>query len=294
MSPRKPAALRGGDGQNLREHLIATAARLIAQRGASGLAVRDIAREARVADGVLYNYFQDKDDLLAQALLAHVGTVMGTRAPAPRAGSNTVAENLREFIETGMRTLAQVAPAFAGLVSEPGVMTRFHAMVGGDAAFGADMPGPSQPAAAQGSSGTSAGQPHAGAPGSDGVTAGQPHAGAPGADGVTAGQPHAGAPGAGGVTPDSGGEERGEPESAGPRGLPDILRDYLAAEQRIGRIDRGADVEAAVTLIVGTIHGEILPRVMFRPPGSQVPVPPGLAARITATILSGIAPRPHG
>lgn len=238
MSPRKPAALRDGDGQNLREHLIATAARLIAERGAAGLAVRDIAREARVADGVLYNYFQDKDDLLAQALLAHVGAVMTTRAPAPRAGSSTVAENLREFIEAGLRTLAQVAPAFAGLVSQPGVMTRFHALAGGDAAFGADMPGPGRPAEAEGSG-------------------------------------------------------AGEPDAGGPRGLPDILRDYLAAEQRIGRIDRGADIEAAVTLIVGTIHGEILPRVMFRPPGSQVPVPPGLAGRVTDTILSGIAPRPR-
>ena len=49
--------LRGaGDGQNLREHLIATAARLIAQRGTGALTVREIARAAQVADGVLYNY----------------------------------------------------------------------------------------------------------------------------------------------------------------------------------------------------------------------------------------------
>jgi AcrR family transcriptional regulator len=259
MSPRKPAALRGDD-RSLREHLIATAARLIAQRGTSGLAVRDIAREARVADGVLYNYFQDKDDLLAQALLAHLGTVMAARAPAPRAGHGTVAENLRLFIEGGMRTLSQVAPAFAGLVSQPGVLTRFHAMVGGDAAFGTDMPGPDQPAD------SGAGQPPA-SPADPG--AGQPPASPtdPGDDG---------------------------PDADGPRGLPDILRGYLAAEQRIGRIDEGADIEAAVTLIVGTIHGEILPRVMFRPAGSQVPVPSGLAGRITATILSGIAPRPRG
>ena len=122
MSPRKPAVLRDGDGdgQNLRQHLIATAARLIAQGGRSGLAVRDIAREARVADGVLYNYFQDKDDLLAHALLAHVGSVMAARAPAPQAGSSTVAENLRQFIEGGMRTLGQVAPAFAGRCHSPG------------------------------------------------------------------------------------------------------------------------------------------------------------------------------
>jgi AcrR family transcriptional regulator len=262
MSPRKPAVLRDGDGQNLREHLIATAARLIAQRGASGLAVRDIAREAQVADGVLYNYFQDKDDLLAQALLAHVGSIMAARAPAPRAGNSTVAENLRQFIEGGMLTLGQVAPAFAGLVSQPGVLARFHAMVGGDAAFGADMPG-------------------ADMPGSDGPDADQPDADQPDADQPDADQPDADQP------------DADQPDAGGPRGLPDILRGYLAAEQRIGRIDQDADIEAAVTLIVGTIHGEVLPRVMFRPPGSPVPIPPGLAARITQTILFGIGPRPR-
>ena len=67
--------LRDDSGQNLRDHLIATAARLIDQRGSTGLAVRDIAREAQVADGVLYNYFEDKEDLLAHALLAHVGKI---------------------------------------------------------------------------------------------------------------------------------------------------------------------------------------------------------------------------
>lgn len=85
--------LRDRDGENLREHLIATAARLIDQRGSAGLAVRDIAREAQVADGALYNYFEDKEDLLAQALLAHVARVM-TEAPrlAPEPGTGTVAE----------------------------------------------------------------------------------------------------------------------------------------------------------------------------------------------------------
>ena len=73
--------LRDRDGENLREHLIRTAARLLGERGSAGLAVRDIAREAQVADGALYNYFEDKEDLLAQALLAHVATVM---SDAPR------------------------------------------------------------------------------------------------------------------------------------------------------------------------------------------------------------------
>ncbi len=233
-----------GDGQDLRGYLIATAARLLAERGRGGLAVRDIAREAQVADGVLYNYFDDKDDLLAHALLAHVGSVtMMNRAPALRAGEGTVSGNLRAFVEGGLATLSRLAPVFAGLVSQPGVLARFHAMVGGDAAFGADMPARGERPAESGERG--------------GQRADQPSG-------------H---------------------DADGARGLPDILRGYLAAERRIGRIDASADIEAAVTLIVGTIHGEILPRVMFAPPGSQVTTPPDLPGRIVQTILSGIAPR---
>jgi len=236
MSPRKPAVLRGdGDGQNLREYLIATAARLIDQRGSAGLAVRDIAREAQVADGVLYNYFEDKEDLLVHALLAHVGAVMGSMRPMPQAGTGTVAGNLRQFIDAGLEVLTRVVPAFAGLLAQPKVLGRFHAMVGGAQAFGAAT--------------------------------------------------------------DGGDETRGQPDAApgrgGPQGLPAILRAYLRAEQQLGRIDEAADIEAAVTLVVGAIHGQVLPQVLFSPPGSQLASPPDLAARLTDTILSGIAPAVH-
>ncbi|MGS2645431.1 hypothetical protein [Streptosporangium sp. LJ11] len=47
MSPRKAAALRDGEGdRSLREHLIAAAERLMAQRGTAGLTVRDLGRLA--------------------------------------------------------------------------------------------------------------------------------------------------------------------------------------------------------------------------------------------------------
>src|SRR5437667_7660523 len=121
MSPRKPAVLRDDSGQNLRDYLIETAARMIDQRGSAGLAVRDLAREARVADGALYNYFEDKEDLLAHALLAHVATVMASTPGMPPAGTGTVAENLRLFIDSGMGALARVVPAFAGLLAQPKV-----------------------------------------------------------------------------------------------------------------------------------------------------------------------------
>jgi AcrR family transcriptional regulator len=227
--------LRDREGENLREHLIATAARLIDQRGTAGLAVRDIAREAQVADGALYNYFEDKEDLLAQALLAHVGTVM-SEAPqlAPEPGTGTVTENLARFIDRGLAVLIRVVPAFAGLLSQPKVLIRFHAMVGGGAAFGT-----------------------------------------PGADEQPA-RPGPGEPGA---------------EESGPAGLPDLLTRYLRAEQQLGRIDPDTDVEAASTMIVGAIHGQVLPRVLFAPPGGPVTFPAGLCTQLADAAVRGLAPR---
>ena len=234
--------LRDDSGQNLRDYLIATAARLIDQRGSAGLAVRDIAREAQVADGVLYNYFEDKEDLLVHALLAHVGNVMNSAPqllPAP--GEGTVAENLRAFIDGGIATLLRVTPAFAGLIGQPKVLARFHAMVGGDPAF--------DPASAD-----------------DGEAARD--------DGEAA-------------------RDDGEAARGDGRGLPDLLTAYLRGEQRLGRIRADVDIDAAAALVVGAMHGQILPRVLFTPPGSPVTIPPGLGARLADIVLDGIAPLPR-
>jgi AcrR family transcriptional regulator len=231
MSPRKAGVLRGSDAQNLREYLIATAARLIGERGTGALTVRDIAREAQLADGVLYNYFEDKEDLLANALLAHVAGVMSSAPPLlPEPGTGTVAENLRRFIEGGLEVLGRVTPAFAGLVTQPKVLIRFHSMVGGDAAFGAGRP--DRPAAA---------------------------------------------------------DEDARPGPGSGRGLPDLLSGYLRGEQRLGRIAEAADIDAVVILIVGAIHGQVLPRLIFSPPGTVIATPADVPGRLAETILAGIA-----
>ena len=243
MSPRKADALRGRDAQNLREYLIATAARLIGERGTGAPTVRDIAREAKVADGVLYNYFEDKEDLLANALLAYVAGVMTSAPPLlPQPGTGDVADNLRRFIDGGLEVLTRVTPAFAGLVTQPRVLARFHAMVGGDAAFGAET----------------AGHPE---------DTGQPE---------DAAQP----------------EDSAQPEEQGSghgRGLPDMLGAYLRAEQQLGRIAAAADIDAVVILIVGAIHGQVLPRLIFSPPGTSVAATPAdVPGRLAETILAGI------
>jgi AcrR family transcriptional regulator len=113
-----------GDDRTLEEHLVATAARLLDERGSVGLTVRDIAAAAQVAVGALYNHFADKEELLARALAAHVETVMTSGLPLPAAGDATLAENLRAYIDYGLSALTRVLPAFAGFLDQPGVIRR--------------------------------------------------------------------------------------------------------------------------------------------------------------------------
>lgn len=201
MGP-KAAVLRDAGGLSLRHHLIAAAARLISRSGTAGLTVRQIAQEAQVATGVLYNHFDDKEELLALALHAHVHAVETALGdPLGPAGSATVEANLTAFLTRGLALHAVILPAFAGLVAQPGVLARFDALAGG-------------------------------------------------------------------------------------RGLREELIGYLRAEQRLGRLAPGANVEAAATMAIGACHELVLPHLFSG--GVPGEVPAGFVAEIVATLLHGI------
>ena len=207
MAPRRAAALRDEGDQSLREHLIATAGRLIARRGTVGLTVREIAREARVADGVLYNHFSDKEELLALAVLAHVRAVDERLGPPPRPGSGTVAANLTAYLDRNLALHAAILPAFAGLLGQPGVLAQVTTLF---------------------------------------------------------------SPGAGGGD------------------LSDELADYLRAEQRLGRLPAGANVDAAATMLNGACHELVLSHLFSGATPIELKVPPGFVADLVATVLNGI------
>ncbi|MEV5751821.1 helix-turn-helix domain-containing protein [Actinoallomurus sp. NPDC052308] len=129
MAPRRAAALRDGGEQSLRAHLIATAERLISERGTAGLTVRGIARAAGVADGVLYNHFADKEELLAHALRARVRAVERALGELPEPGGGTIEGNLRAYLVHGLDLHRAILPAFAGLLAQPEVLARFADLV---------------------------------------------------------------------------------------------------------------------------------------------------------------------
>jgi AcrR family transcriptional regulator len=134
MSPRRAKAVTGRVGDDpataLREHLIDTAEQLLAQRQVSTITTREIARTAGVSDGVLYNYFTDKYDLLLAALLRRYQSLADRFAAAlPEPGTGTVAENLRTFAAASLAFQADLLPIGVGLISEPALLHRFMEVI---------------------------------------------------------------------------------------------------------------------------------------------------------------------
>jgi AcrR family transcriptional regulator len=134
MSPRRAQAVRGRSGQDpgtaLREHLVDTAEQLLAERQVSTVTTRDIARAAGVSDGVLYNYFTDKYELIVAALVRRYSGLMtrfDTGLPVP--GTGTVEENLTAYAVASLELVAETLPVASGLLSEPELLNRFIAAI---------------------------------------------------------------------------------------------------------------------------------------------------------------------
>lgn len=126
--------MRGRAGDDpavaLRELLIDTAAKLLAERPVPAITTRDIARAAGVSDGVLYNYFRDKYDLLAAALVRrYEASVERFGADLPAPGTATVEQNLTTYLRAALGLVATTLPVVSGLMSESALLHRFVAAI---------------------------------------------------------------------------------------------------------------------------------------------------------------------
>jgi AcrR family transcriptional regulator len=117
----------GGDPDAVRAHLLDAAHRVVVERGLAGASTRHIAAEAGVAGGTLYNYFDDRLDLVATAILrrAHV-VARPVGQLASRAGTRTVEANLRWFARHADTVLAELVPLFAAAFGEPALLARIR------------------------------------------------------------------------------------------------------------------------------------------------------------------------
>jgi AcrR family transcriptional regulator len=132
MSPRRAKAVGGGrvgddPAAALRELLIDATEGLISRGSISAITTRDIARAAGVSDGVLYNYFADKQELILAALVRRYQRLARRFFDSrPQAGTGTVEDNLVGFASRLLDLLVEALPIVAGLMTEP---VLFHRML---------------------------------------------------------------------------------------------------------------------------------------------------------------------
>jgi AcrR family transcriptional regulator len=129
MAPRRAHAVKEAQGDPataLRGHLIDTAERLLSERQVTSITARDLAREAGVSDGVLYNYFADKSELLLTALLRRFDQLLDDlEAHLPAPGSGSVETSVLACAEALLRFDVEGFPMLAKLLGDPPLLHRF-------------------------------------------------------------------------------------------------------------------------------------------------------------------------
>src|SRR5829696_6519343 len=117
--PAHVLALTGGDPNAVGNHILDAARRVIASKGLAGASTRAIADEAGVSGGTLYNYFGGHVQLLAKAIVLRAKNVAGPVTDLPsRAGTATVAKNLRLFVRHAAAVLDELIPTLAAAFSD--------------------------------------------------------------------------------------------------------------------------------------------------------------------------------
>lgn len=118
----------GGETQAVREHILDAAYRVIVAKGLSGASTRAIAAEADLGAGTVYNYFDNRLQLLAQAMLRRIELLARPVSDLPeRAGKDTIAANLRYYARRISPTLDELVPLGAAAISDPGLLSVMRA-----------------------------------------------------------------------------------------------------------------------------------------------------------------------
>ena len=92
----------------------------------TSITARDLAREADVSDGVLYNYFADKSELLLTALLRRFDALLERfDSDLPRPAADRSSRTSARIAEALFRFDVDGFPLFAKLLGDPPLLRRF-------------------------------------------------------------------------------------------------------------------------------------------------------------------------
>lgn len=106
---------RAGRAEKRRHEIVEAAARVFARKGFERATTREIAREAGISEGTIYNYFASKQQLLVE-LADMVQEQLGAIVPDPHAADD-MREVAREALERVLGVIAEHSVVIRGLLT---------------------------------------------------------------------------------------------------------------------------------------------------------------------------------
>jgi AcrR family transcriptional regulator len=127
LPPEVVASAGGSEAPAVRDHILDAAHRVIATQGLAAASTRAVAAEAGIATGTVYNYFDNRLALLAQAISRRIRLqARPIDDLVAEAGKATVAANLRKVARQAAEVLDEMVPLFAAAFSDTELLHALH------------------------------------------------------------------------------------------------------------------------------------------------------------------------
>jgi len=113
-----------------KQKLIKVTEKLLKSNGVARLTTRMIAREAGVADGLIYHYFKDKAELIHEVIEQHINDIRDAVEKLPASiGLNTVAENLEKVMMITYNVQYSIAPLASTAFADNSIRERMREII---------------------------------------------------------------------------------------------------------------------------------------------------------------------
>lgn len=110
-----------------RQNIICATERLLQTRGLARLTTREIAREAGVAEGLIYHHFKDKAELILEVVEQRVHDVRNVLQNLPlKVGLSTLSENLEEVLQAIYHSHFEIVPIICSVFADHQLRTRMQ------------------------------------------------------------------------------------------------------------------------------------------------------------------------
>ena len=109
--------------QAMRERIVTAAVRVMRERGVTNTTTKEIAREAGVSEGSLYNHFDSKTALFGAAFgLVASGIRSAMQDLLARVGQATLEDNLAQFAASAIRFYGDLLPMTGSVLADREVL----------------------------------------------------------------------------------------------------------------------------------------------------------------------------